>query len=168
MTEPLHVYLLLDISASMTGAPLEAMKQGVHLLRGTLVSRSTRPVMLSVISYESTAAEIMPLTQLAEKEEFKLPNLIAGGTSGLGGALKLLSRKLTDHQPTLIYLFTDGEPTDDWESPTAEMRSRVQRIFGLACGLSPDKAALSKIVDESHYLRDLTPDSLFMTFRRFV
>lgn len=168
MTEPLHVYLLLDVSASMTGAPLEAMKQGVHLLRGTLVSRSTRPVMLGVITYESTAHEIMPLAQLMEKEEFKLPNLITGGTSGLGGGLKLLSGKLIDHQPTLVYLFTDGEPTDDWEISAAALKPRVQRVFGMACGLTPDKAALDKIVDESHYLRDLTPDSLFMTFRRFV
>ncbi|MCC7448575.1 MAG: hypothetical protein IT324_14240, partial [Anaerolineae bacterium] len=53
MTDPIHAYLLLDTSASMTGAPLEALKQGLQLLCGTFIARCTRPVHISLIGYES-------------------------------------------------------------------------------------------------------------------
>ena len=47
MTTPadgaIHAYLLLDTSASMNGAPLEALKQGLQLLCGTFIARSKRP-----------------------------------------------------------------------------------------------------------------------------
>lgn len=166
MPDPLRVYLLLDVSASMTGAPLEALKQGVHLLIGTLTTRSNRPIKVCVISYESTAREIVPLSEV--KTGLDLPELISGGSSGLGGALRLLAQKMPDHQPIFLYLFTDGDPTDDWEEAIIPVRQRVGKIIGMACGFSPDMTTLKKIAQETFLLRDLTSDMLFTTFRLYV
>src|SRR5688500_4737998 len=99
----LHTYLLLDTSASMAGAPLEALKQALHLLCGTFISRSKQPIKVGVISYESTPKEITPL---GDVQAFEMPTLEAGGASNLGKAFRLVSEKLSESDPTVIYVFT--------------------------------------------------------------
>ena len=165
MTDPIHAYLLLDTSASMSGAPLEALKQGLHLLCATFISRSKRPVQIALIGYESTAREISPL---ADAHKFETPKLDAAGSSGLGGAFRLVSSQMPDHDPTLLYIFTDGEPTDDWEIAIASLRPRVRNILGIICGPAANSTALDPLIDKLYRVRELTPDLLFETFRSFV
>lgn len=167
MTDALHVYLILDISASMTGAPLESLKQGVSLMHSTLAARSNRPVSIAALSYESFAMIVRPLQSV--REEFSLPELTPGGSSCLGAALRLVERTMQPGIKTLLYLFTDdSEPTDDWEVALPTLRPHLTRSFGLACGLRADPAALRPYCDEVFALRDLTPDVLFGTFRTYV
>lgn len=162
MAEPVNVYLLLDTSASMSGAPLEALKQGLHLVCATFIARSQRPVQISLISYESTAKVISPL---AEVNDFEMPTLEAAGSSGLGGALRLVKDTMLEHNPTLIYVFTDGEPTDDWDIALETVRPRIQKIFGVICGPSADGSILHTKLDKVFSVRELTPDLLAETFR---
>ncbi len=163
-TSPIHAYLLLDMSASMSGAPLEAMKQGLQLLCGTFISRSKRPILIRLIGYESTAREIAPLRDVTE---FQLPRLDAGGSSGLGGAFRFLERTMPEHDPSLVYVFTDGEPTDDWDAALESLRPHIARIVGVGCGMSANMETLAPIVDRAFQVRELTPDLLFDTFRAF-
>jgi len=62
----LPVYLLLDCSGSMSGEPIEAVRQGIdHLLselRGDPNALET--VWLSVITFSSVARQAVPLTEL--------------------------------------------------------------------------------------------------------
>ena len=162
--DPIHAYLLLDTSASMFGAPLEALKQGLRLLCGTFISRSKRSVRISLIGYESTAREIAPLQDVTD---FEMPKLDAAGSSGLGGAFRLLARTIPEHNPSLVYVFTDGEPTDDWEEAIETLRPRVVKVVGVVCGLAANGAALSPVLDKVFQMRELTPDLLFDTFRAF-
>lgn len=164
---PLYVYLLLDVSASMHGAALEALKQGVHLLQGVFSSQNKREILMSAISYDSEAKQIVPLT---EKTRFHLPILEVGGTSGLGGALRVLDNVLAvpDHHPTMVYLFTDGDPTDDWEKILPAIQRRVDKMIGLACGWTINEETLRAITPEAYSLDELTSDGLFATMRMFV
>lgn len=162
---PLHAYLLLDTSASMSGAPLEALKQALHLLCGTLISRSKEPVQIAMIGYESIARE---LSKLADVSDFEMPKLEAGGSSGLGGAFRLLVDTMPEHKPTLVYIFTDGEPTDDWEVAIKLIKPRVKKIIGVACGITASSTTLDPLLDKMFSVRQLTPDLLFETFRSFV
>jgi uncharacterized protein YegL len=161
----IHAHLMLDTSASMTGAPLEALKQGLQLLCGTFISRSKQPVQISLIGYESTARQIAPLQDVSE---FMLPKLESGGSSGLGGAFRLLTRTMADHDPSLVYIFTDGEPTDDWEVAVEPLRPRLKKIVGIACGPRANVSGLTPVADRVFQVRELTPDLLFETFRPFV
>ncbi len=163
-SSPIHAYALLDTSASMSGAPLEAMKQALQLLCGTFISRSKRPIRMRIIGYESTAHEIAPLRDIAE---FEMPRLDAAGSSGLGGALRLLSTTMPDHDPSLVYVFTDGDPTDDWDTALESLRPHITRIFGMGCGLSANMDTLMPMVDRAFQVHELTPDLLFDTFRAF-
>ncbi len=163
-SSPIHAYLLLDTSASMSGAPLESMKQGLQLLCATFISRSKRPVQIRLIGYESTAHEIAPMRDVTE---FELPRLDTAGSSGLGGAFRLLSQTMSEHDPSLVYVFTDGEPTDDWEVALESLRPHIARLVGVGCGLSANMDTLAPMVDRAFQVRELTPDLLFDTFRAF-
>jgi uncharacterized protein YegL len=161
----LHAYLLLDTSASMTGAPLEALKQALNLVCGTFISRSKQPVQIALIGYESTARE---MSKLIEASDFEMPKLETGGSSGLGGAFRLMQNVMVEHDPTIVYIFTDGEPTDDWEVAIQMLKPRVKKIIGVACGIRASSTTLDPLLDKMFSVRQLTPDLLFETFRAYV
>lgn len=79
----LPVYILLDTSGSMYGEPIEAVKNGVQVLVSTLRSDpyALETAYLSVITFNSTAQQDVPLTELAS---FQQPTLTASGCTALG------------------------------------------------------------------------------------
>ncbi|KAA6318984.1 hypothetical protein EZS27_031068 [termite gut metagenome] len=68
----LPVYLVLDTSGSMTGEPIEAVKNGVQVLVSSLRTDpyALETAFLSVITFDSSAKQIVPLTEL---ENMQLP-----------------------------------------------------------------------------------------------
>lgn len=162
----LYFHLLLDTSASMTGAPLAAMRQGVGLLHHAVTTRSNRPALIGAIAYESAARVLFPPADVRAMPH--LPPLEAAGSSGLGAAFRLLADTLHDDHPALVYIFTDGEPTDDWETALARLRPKVEKIYGIACGIQANIAFLSGLSDQAFALGALTDDVLFTTFRAYI
>ncbi|MDR9778019.1 VWA domain-containing protein, partial [Rhizobium hidalgonense] len=63
----LPVYLLLDTSGSMHGEAIEAVKNGVQILLSTLRQDpyALETAYLSIISFDTTAKQLVPLTELA-------------------------------------------------------------------------------------------------------
>ncbi len=64
----LPVYLLLDTSGSMHGEPIEAVKNGVQTLLTTLKQDpyALETAYVSVITFDSTARQAVPLTDLPQ------------------------------------------------------------------------------------------------------
>src|SRR5438874_12496210 len=89
----LPVYLVLDTSGSMTGEPIEAVRQGVKALLADLRSdpQALETAYLSVITFSNNAQQVIPLTELTA---FNEPNLAASGSTALGDALKVLEDSL--------------------------------------------------------------------------
>ncbi|WP_315821000.1 vWA domain-containing protein [Paraflavitalea speifideaquila] len=89
----LPVYLVLDTSGSMTGEPIESLKNGVQVLISTLRQDpyALETAYLSVITFSTTAQQLVPLTELST---FQMPDLQAAGTTSLGEALNLLSQRV--------------------------------------------------------------------------
>ena len=157
-TRRLPVYLLLDVSGSMEGDPIEAVRQGVKALLSELRSdpQALETAYLSVITFNSSARQVCPLTELMLFEE---PVINAGGATALGAALSLLSecirtevRKSTETQKgdwkPLVFLLTDGAPTDDWRSAAQELKSlRPANIIACAAGSCADTAVLKEITE---------------------
>lgn len=155
----LPVYLVLDVSGSMSGEPIESVKNAVDGLVSTLRQdpQSLETVYLSVITFSDDASQLVPLTELPS---FQTPALSPSGQTSFGRALKLLSQRIRaevtkstfeqkgDWKP-MVVLMTDGQPTDnlsDIEEGLREFQS-VKTGIVIACGAgsSADTTFLKKI-----------------------
>ena len=172
----LPVYLLLDCSSSMTGQPIEQVRQG---LRALLDDLSTEPmavetVYLSVITFNSTAQQVIPLTELMQ---FKEPQIQASGATALGAALLLLTdcfeneiRKNTVNQKgdwkPLVFLMTDGMPTDAWEvAADALKQQKIANLIAFAAGPGAEVNNLKRITDIVLKSDELSPGALKAFFQ---
>lgn len=172
----LPVYLVLDCSGSMSGEPIEAVRQGMRTLLGELKGdpQALETVYLSVITFDSTARQVVPLTEVMLVKE---PKLQATGTTALGAALGLLSeqiekevRKTTAEQKgdwrPLIFLMTDGEPTDAWERQADAIKTaRPGNFIACAAGAGANEAVLKRVTEIVVRMNDLEPDTLSQFFK---
>jgi uncharacterized protein YegL len=154
----LPVYLLLDTSASMSGESIEAVKNGVQILASTLRQDpyALETAYLSVITFDSSAKQLIPLTELVS---FQPPQLNASGSTQLGEALSLLAKcidaevtKTTadtkgDWKP-LVFLMTDGSPTDNWKRGLEDLK-KIKTGIVVACAAGPqaDTSILKQITE---------------------
>lgn len=154
----LPVYLLLDTSGSMSGEPIEAVKNGVQVMISALRQnpQAIETAFISIITFDSVAQQIIPLTDLAS---FQMVDLRATGTTALGDALKLVANRIDnevakttteqkgDWKP-LVFIMTDGIPTDDWLPGLNEFKQR-KTAFTVACaaGAGADTAILKQITE---------------------
>ena len=154
----LPVYLVLDTSGSMYGEPIEAVKNGVQTLISTLRSDpyALETAFISIITFNTNAQHVTSLTELAS---FQQPTIDAGGCTALGGALELLAQKIDaevtkttaeqkgDWKP-LVFLMTDGEPTDDITHGLAEFRKRkTGMVVACAAGTGANTNTLKQITE---------------------
>ncbi|MBD5311068.1 MAG: VWA domain-containing protein [Bacteroides sp.] len=154
----LPVYLLLDTSGSMFGEPIEAVNSGVQVLLSTLRSDpyALETAYLSVITFDNTARQVVPMTELSA---FQAPNLTANGCTALGEALsfvaqradaevtKTTAEKKGDWKP-LVFIMTDGAPTDDLQRGIDEFKKRKWGIVvACAAGAGASTDTLRKITE---------------------
>jgi uncharacterized protein YegL len=155
----LPVYLVLDCSGSMSGEPIQQVKNGVQMLVSALRQdpQALETAFLSVITFDSSAHEAVPLTDLPS---FQAPNIAATGTTAMGEALSLVAdcakrdvKKATPTQKAdwrpMVFLMTDGSPTDDFQKGLARFK---QEKWGavVACGVdSADVGLLQQIAGEA-------------------
>lgn len=158
MTRRLPVYLVLDTSGSMTGEPIEAVKNGLSTLLTALRSdpHALETAYLSIITFDSDARQIVPLTDLASFQE---PSLTAQGTTSLGEALSLVAscidREVNKSTPEqkgdwkpLVFFMTDGQPTDDWQRGLSNFRTRkTGMVVACAAGSGADTSVLKQITE---------------------
>ena len=149
----LPVYIVADCSGSMAGDAIEQVKQGIRTLHDNLVGdpSALETAYLSVITFDSSARQLVPLTELGG---FTPPNLTAGGTTAYGAALKTLiecvDREVRKSDPDgkvkgdwkpLVFIFTDGVPTDSWEGYADELKKkRLGNIIAIGCGTASTDA----------------------------
>ena len=176
-TRRLPVYLLLDCSGSMTGEPIEAVRQGVKALLSELRGdpQALETAYLSVITFDSHARQVIPLTELIL---FKEPELNAGGATALGEALRVLincvNSEVRRSSPTqkgdwrpLVFILTDGSPTDieEFHLAVRELkRVRAANIIACAAGSKADTSYLKQITDHVIMMNTLSAGDMAQFF----
>ena len=176
-TRRLPVYLLLDCSGSMMGEPIEAVRQGVKALISELRGdpQALETAYLSVITFDSQARQVVPLTELMT---FKEPEIRAGGATALGGALNVLMdcvntevRKSTETQKgdwrPLVFILTDGSPTDIETFRDAAQRvknMKAANIIACAAGSNANTSYLKEITESVLMMNTLSAGDLAQFF----
>ena len=173
----LPVYLLLDCSGSMSGEPIEAVRQGVKALLSELKGdpQALETAYLSVITFDSTARQVTPLTELMQ---FKEPELKASGATALGGALEVLAdcinnevRQSTAEQKgdwkPLVFILTDGSPTDieTFKRVVSNIKSiKAANIIACAAGSNADTTYLKQITESVLMMNSLSAGDMAQFF----
>lgn len=175
-TRRLPVYLVLDCSGSMSGEPIESVRQGIKALVSDLRSdpMALENAYLSVITFNDSAKQLAPLADLCSFQE---PVLTASGYTALGQALTLLEDKLAtecrkgdhltkgDYKP-LVFLMTDGVPTDSWEAAADRVKKqKPANIIACAAGPGADVGMLQKITETVVQLKSLGPEQMGAFFK---
>lgn len=173
----LPVYLMLDISGSMNGEPIEAVKQGVRTLLSELRSdpHAMETAYLSIITFNSSARQVSPLTELMLFEE---PELVASGATSMGEAINVLldciEREVHQNTPgqkgdykPLVFLLTDGQPTDTSTFNSAVSRlsdSMKKNIIACAAGANANTECLKMITSNVLMMNSLAPGDMARFF----
>lgn len=178
MARRLPVYLLVDTSGSMSGEAIEAVRNGLQMLVSSLRQDpyALETAYLSVITFDSQAKQIIPLTDLPS---FQLPEIQASGTTEMGSALRLLAdcierevaqgsaERKGDWRP-VVFLLTDGSPTDDVEVGIAALK-RVKTANFVACGAgSHADTKVLKRITETVLLLDTADANSIKSFFKWV
>jgi uncharacterized protein YegL len=174
----LPVYLLLDVSGSMSGEPIEAVKNGLQMMHSALRKdpQALEMAYISIITFESSVKQVVPLTEIAS---FTPPTLRASGGTSLGEALKVAAdcakkevNKGTadakgDYKP-LVFIMTDGQPTDDINKGLAEFKRQSWGVVvACAAGGGADTRVLQQIT-ENVLVLDTADSSKIAAFFKFV
>ena len=179
MARKLPVYLLLDVSGSMSGEPIEQVKNGVQMLISALRADpyALETVHVGVVTFGENAAVAVPLTELTA---FQPPVLTAAGRTSLGAGLSLLAdcaaKEVTKSSATekgdwkpMVFIMTDGAPTDEWMNGLARFRMEKWGIVvGCAVDGADDKVLKQVAGDESVVRLNTANSSAMAAFFKWV
>ena len=174
----LPVYFVLDVSESMVGEPLIQMERGIRAIISELRGdpHALETVYVSVVAFAGKAKVLVPLTELYL---FYPPELLVGGGTSLGAALDLLMhdmdanvKKTTidakgDWKP-LVFLFTDGSPTDNPEVFVKKWNEKYRSsctMTAFCLGDTADAQLLGRCCDNVLRLSDRGGDSFSPFFK---
>ena len=169
----LPIYLVLDVSESMAGDPLAELGHTMESIVDSLRQdpHALESVHLSVIAFAGKAQLIVPMVELMT---FYPPRLPLGGGTALGAALdELMTRIEVDVKKTtadqrgdwepIVYLLTDGRPTDNTDHAIARwQRHFASRAHLIAVTLGPaaDLALLKRLTDDVVAMESASAEAL--------
>ncbi|HEX7168425.1 MAG TPA: VWA domain-containing protein [Acidimicrobiales bacterium] len=134
--------LLLDVSGSMSGRPIDALNEGLRAFSADLATDSLARQRVEVAIVTFGGAGVTVEQDFVTAAGFEPRSLSATGGTPMGAAIdKALSlvddRKRQYRENGIVYyrpwvfLITDGEPTDSWQESAAKVRA-AEEANGLA------------------------------------
>ena len=170
------VYFLIDVSESMVGEPIRLVEDGLSTIIQTLKANpyAIETVWVSVIVFAGQAKTLVPLQEIINFYPPRFP--VGSGTSlskGLGHLMFEMRRNAVpttyeqkgDWKP-LVFLFTDGVPTDNTSAVIAEWKQHWQRkanLVAISFGSEADSALLHELTDNVLMFKNANADA----YRKF-
>ena len=133
--------LVLDTSASMGGAPIKALNEGIHAFAADVAQDplARQRVEVCLMTFGGTVDVVHDFVTAGS---FEPKTLTAGGGTPLGSAVDRAIDLVADRKATYkangiayyrpwVLLVTDGAPTDDWHKAAERVR-QAEADSGLA------------------------------------
>jgi uncharacterized protein YegL len=132
--------LLLDVSASMSGKPLEELQAGLtqYIDEVAADSLAKRRLEIAIVTF---GGSVQVVQEFATPDRIVVPTLVATGDTPMGQAIvtgldllrdrrvELSSQAVSQYKPW-IFLITDGGPTDDGKDIWHEGVRRLKEVRG--------------------------------------
>lgn len=172
MSRRLPIYFLIDVSESMVGDQIQLVEEGLATIIKELKTDpyALETVHISIIAFAGQAMTLVPLTDIINFYPPKFP--IGGGTSlgnGLGQLMfdmrKNIAKTTTDQKgdwKPIIFLFTDGVPTDDTRAVFQEWKKNWQgqtNLVAVSFGEETDLHLLKELTDNVLLFKNTTAQS---------
>lgn len=174
----LPIYFLIDVSESMVGEPIEQVQKGMRQIIQELRvdPYALETAFVSVIAFAGKAQTLVPLTELFK---FYPPEFPIGSGTSLGNALNHLMNEMDstlqkttmevkgDWKP-IIFLFTDGTPTDDYNSAFDRWNNKYRKhcnLVTVSIGDNVDTQMLGEISDNVMRLNETNEESFKQFFK---
>lgn len=174
----LPIYFLIDISESMVGEPIQQVEEGLATIIKELKTDpySIETVWVSIIVFAGQAKTLVPLQEIINFYPPRFP--IGGGTSlskGLGHLMYELRKNIVtttyerkgDWKP-IVFLFTDGVPTDDTQTAINEWKQNWQRtanMIAISFGSETDTQTLSQLTENVLHFKNTDANSYKQFFK---
>lgn len=130
------LFYLFDTSGSMSGTKIGqvnyAMKDIPKIIMDIADGAANANIVVAAATFDSQVNWITPKPQSPEEFVNTWHDLNASGLTSLGAALQSLNEKMSrkaflgenpmGYLAPGIIILTDGEPTDEWQKPLAELK----------------------------------------------
>lgn len=174
----LPIYFLIDISESMVGDQIQQVEEGMATIIKAIKTDpyAIETVWISIIVFAGQAKTLVPLQEVVSFYPPKFP--IGGGTSlskGLGhlmfelrkNIVKTTAEQKGDWKP-IVFLFTDGVPTDDTKAAISEWKQNWQRsanMIAISFGDATDTRLLGELTENVLQFNNTTPEDYTRFFK---
>jgi uncharacterized protein YegL len=174
----LPIYFLIDISESMVGDQIQQVEEGMATIIKAIKTdpHAIETVWVSIIVFAGQAKTIVPLQEIVSFYPPKFP--IGGGTSlsnGLGQLMFELRKNTVkttyeikgDWKP-IVFLFTDGVPTDDSRTAITEWKQNWQRtanMVAISFGDETNTQLLGELTENVLMFKNSTQDDYNKFFK---
>lgn len=158
-SRPLHFIWIVDCSGSMAyegkiQALNNAVREAIPQMQDASAAQPQAEVLVRVIAFADGARWVV--SEPTPAERFRWTDLVAGGTSDLGTALRMTAEELrvppmlSRALPPVLVLVSDGQPTDDFEEGLESLLAepwgqRAVRV-AIAIGRDADSELLKRFI----------------------
>ncbi|MBL0237903.1 MAG: VWA domain-containing protein [Saprospiraceae bacterium] len=174
----LPIYFLIDISESMVGDQIQQVEEGMATIIKAIKQDpyAIETVWISIIVFAGQAKTLVPLQEVVSFYPPRFP--IGSGTSlskGLGHLMFELRKNIVkttmetkgDWKP-IVFLFTDGTPTDDTTIAINEWKLNWQRtanLIAISFGDNANINLLGQLTENVLMFNNSNPDDYTKFFK---
>ena len=167
--KPYDIVLLIDVSWSMRGTPLDKAKIACSKLVSEMIDLTLHSV--GIVAFGSTAKKYLDLSNNKSNLNSSINSLYCNGSTNMSAGLKVSRKKVLDTSTNtqLIILVTDGYPDDSYnvEVQASKLKENSIELVTIGIGSGIDRMLLTNIASSpSNYYEGNNFDDLSNIFQK--